>query len=93
MFPVYVPDTVTKVHRYYPCTITYTYTTRPTRQGRIDEEDEKRRESYNHTFPPIPPGIAPQISAVCAKIKNIFDPRRRLNLSHGAILRSALGFP
>ena len=33
-FTVYVPDNVPEVHRYYPCTITYTYTTRSTRQGR-----------------------------------------------------------
>ena len=30
MFSVYVPGKVLKVQRYYPCTITYTYTTSPT---------------------------------------------------------------
>ena len=35
MLPVDVWCNVQKVHRYYPCTITYTYTTRPTRQRRI----------------------------------------------------------
>ena len=31
MFPVYVPG---NVHRYYQCTITYTYTASSTRRGR-----------------------------------------------------------
>ena len=35
MFSVYVPGKVPNVHRYYPCTTTYTYTTIPTRRGRI----------------------------------------------------------
>ena len=36
MFSVYVPGNVPNVDRYYPCTIAYTtYTTSPTRRGRI----------------------------------------------------------